>query len=142
MLKVDVTHIDAQPGRLWILLVFEDDCVTVDGLSVKSVGVVHISQIVENIKRQVDVDLVERTSLLTKRANLFLFSCRFFCLLQGLIHVLGDFGRGGLFKKSVNLLLELLEVLLLALILLLLNIGLVSVCSGDSFWNRLAFEAG
>ena len=80
------------------MLVFEDDCVTVDGLSVKSVGVVHISQIVENIKRQVDVDLVERTGLLTKRANLFLFSCRFFCLLQGFIHVLSDFGRGGLFK--------------------------------------------
>ena len=103
---------------------------------------VHISQIVENVERQVDVDLVERAGLLTKRSNLFLLSCRLFCLLQGLIHVLGNFGGGGLLKKSVNLFLKLLEVLLLALILLLLNVGLVSVSSGDSFWNGLAFEAG
>ena len=108
----------------------------------ESIGVVHISQIVENVERQVDVDLVERAGLLTERANLFLLGCRLFCLLQGLIHVLGDFGRGGLLKKSVNLFFKLFEMLLLALILLLLNVGLVSVSSGDSFWNGLAFEAG
>ena len=103
---------------------------------------VHISQIVENVERQVDVNLVERAGLLTERANLFLLGCRLFCLLQGLIHVLGNFGRGGLLEKSMNLFLELLKVLLFTLILLLLNIGLVSVSSGDSFWNGLAFEAG
>ena len=103
---------------------------------------VHISQVVENVERQVDVNLVERAGLLTKRANLFLLGCRLFCLLQGLVHVLGNFGRGGLLKESVNLFLKLLEVFLLALVLLLLNVGLVSVSSGDSFWNWLAFEAG
>ena len=42
----------------------------------------------------------------------------------------------------MHLFFKLLEVLFLALVLLFLNVRLVSVSSGYSFWNWLAFKAG
>ena len=63
LLKINVTHVDAQARRLRILLVLQDDRVSVDSFSVKAIGVVHVCQVVEDIEGQVDVDLVEAAGL-------------------------------------------------------------------------------
>ena len=94
MLEIDVAHVDTKAGSLWVLLVFEDDCVAVDCFCVQAVGVVHVCQIVEDIEGQVDVHLVEAAVLLAERSDLLLLSCRLFCLLESLVIVLGDLGRG------------------------------------------------
>ena len=94
LLEIDVAHVNAKTRCLRVLLVFEDDCVAVDRFRVQAVGVVHVCQIVEDIEGQVDVHLVEAAVLLAERSDLLLLSCRLFCLLESLVVVLGDLGRG------------------------------------------------
>ena len=94
MLEINVAHVDTKAGSLWVLLVFEDDCVAVDRFGVQAVGVVHVCQIVEDIEGQVDVHLVEAAVLLAERSDLLLLSCRLFCLLESLVVVLSDLSSG------------------------------------------------
>ena len=51
LLEEDVAHVHSQTGCLRVLLVFQDNRVTVNGFLMKSVCVVHICQVVENVER-------------------------------------------------------------------------------------------
>ena len=142
LLKVDVAHVDTQAGRLWILLVLQNDRVAVNRLSVESICMVHVGEVVEDVEGQVDVDLVEAASLLAQRTNLFLLRCRFFGLLQSIIVVLLNLGGSRLLQQAVDFLFELLEVLLLRLLFLLLDVGLASMGGSDALREWLRLEAG
>ena len=60
-----ITHVDSESGCLGVLLVLEDDRVTVDGLLVQSIGVVHVCEVVEHIECQVNVHLIQTAGLLS-----------------------------------------------------------------------------
>ena len=98
MLEVDVAHVDAQTRCLRVLLVLQDDGVTVDSLSVQAVGMVHVRQVVEHVESQVDVHLVKTSCLLSERTDLFLLCGGFFCLLESVIVVFGNLGCCRLLK--------------------------------------------
>ena len=102
---------------------------------------VHVRQVVEDVKGQVNVNLVQAASLFAKRSDLLLLRRRLFRLLQSLVVVFGDFGSSGVFKKAVNLLFELLKLFLFRLLFLLFNLGLGSMGRGGALRHRLTLEA-
>ena len=58
LLVVDVTHVDAQPAALRVLLVLDDDGVGVERLGVHAARVVLVGEVEADRVGQVDVDLV------------------------------------------------------------------------------------
>ena len=142
LLEEDVAHVHAKTGRLRVLLVFQDNRVTVNGFLMKSVCVVHIRQVVENVERQININLVKTAGLLSKRTNLFLFCGSFFGLLESLVIVFSDFSGRRVLKKTVHLFFELFEMLLFRLVLFILNDCLAAVIGGNALGYGLAFEAG
>jgi len=141
LFEKDVAHVHTQAGGLRVLFVFQYNRVAVDSLLVKSVCVIHICQVVENVECQIDVDLVKTAGLLSQRADLFFFCSSFFGLLKGFIVVFCHFGGCRVLKKTVHLFFELLEMLLFRLVLFILNDSLAAVICGDALGNGLTFKA-
>ena len=102
---------------------------------------VHICQVIENVKRQIDIDLVKTAGLFSERANLFFFCSSFFGLLKGFVVVFGHFGGCRVLKKTVHLFFELLEMFLFRLVLFVLNDCLAAVIGGDALGHGLTFKA-
>jgi len=50
LFKVDISHIDSETTGLRILFVFKDNSVAIKSLSVQTVGVIHVSQVVKNVE--------------------------------------------------------------------------------------------
>ena len=66
LLEVNIAHIDTESRGLGILLVLEDNSVTIDSLGVQSIGVVHVGQVVEDVEGKVNIDLIKTASLFTE----------------------------------------------------------------------------
>ena len=94
LLEVDVAHVDTQAGRLGILLVLQNDRVTVDCLGVQSIRMVHVSQVVEHVESQVNVNLIERACLFTQRSYLLFLCGSFFGFLERIIIIFSYFSSG------------------------------------------------
>ena len=76
---MNITHVDSKTRSLRILLVFQNDRVRVDSFLMESIGVVHVRKVVKYIESQVNIDLIETTSLLSQLSNFLLFCGGFFC---------------------------------------------------------------
>jgi len=141
LLEIDVAHVHTQARRLRVLLVLQNNRVTVDGFGVEAVSMVHVGEVVEDVESQVDVDLVQAARLLTQRPYFFLLCRCLLRLLERFIVVFGDFGGGRNLQKTVYFLLELLQLLFLTLFLLLFNVWLSDVGGSGALREGLALEA-
>lgn len=72
LLEKNVAHVDSKTTCLGVLLVFENDCIAVESLRVQTVCVVHVGQVVKNVKSQVDIDLIETAFRFSQLPNFFL----------------------------------------------------------------------
>jgi hypothetical protein len=59
LLKVDVAHVHSQPTGLRVLLILENNCVGVNCLLMQAVSMVHVSQIVEYVECEINIDLIQ-----------------------------------------------------------------------------------
>jgi hypothetical protein len=140
LLKVDVSHVDAQTGCLGVLFVLKDNCVAVKGLCMESVSMVHVCQVVKNVEGQVDVDLIKGALGFTELANLFFFRGSFFSFCESVIQVLFYLKGGRQFEKAMNLFFNLFEVFLFTLLLLFLDDG--GLLAGEyTFLDGFRFES-
>jgi len=98
LLEENVSHVHAEAGSLGVLLVLQDNSVRVKGLLMESVDVIHVSQVVEDVEGQVDVDLVKAASCFTEVSNFTLLRCGVLCLGEGIVFVLFNLGLCTLFK--------------------------------------------
>jgi hypothetical protein len=139
---MNITHVDSKTRSLGILLVFENDRVRVDSFLVESIGVVHIRKVVKYIESQVNIDLIETTSLLSQLSNFLLFCGGFFCFLKCLSHILFIFRDSRGLKKAVYFFLKLFEVFFFTLVLLIFysSLTLLGVFC-NSFWKWFTFKS-
>jgi hypothetical protein len=117
LLKKDVAHIDSESAGLGVLLVLQNNCVTVECLGVEAVGMVLVGQVVEHVECQVNVHLIESSLCLAQLADLFLLRGSFLCLHQGFIKIFLHFKCCGLFEKTVYFFLHFFEILFFGLLL-------------------------
>jgi hypothetical protein len=80
LLEVDIAHVHSQSTGLRVLLVLQDDCVRVERLLMESVCVVHVGQVVEDVESQINVYLIEGSSVLSQLTDLLFFGCSLFGL--------------------------------------------------------------
>ena len=137
LFEVDVAHVYSKTTSLWVLLVLENDGVTVQGLLVTSVCVVHVGQVVEHVEGEIDVDLIERLCIFSKLSDFLLLGSSFFGLCQCFGELFLNLKSCTVFKESVDLFFEFFKVILFTLFFFGLNRFIGSLNSLIWFWLAL-----